>query len=113
MTVVFIYSRNFSVFASCFFSTLMKASLKMRDCSSMYCSERVLLASRYCRRLWIDLKNDSWVEGAATFGCVGEGRELVGLDGLATTGSLWVFAGAVLAGGGTASVPGGRVDDSL
>jgi hypothetical protein len=52
----------------------MNASRKMRDCSSMYCSERVLFASRYVRRLWIDLKNDSCVEGTAGLGCVGDAR---------------------------------------
>ena len=40
----------------------------------MYCSESVLLASRYWRRLWIDLKNDSCVEGAGAFGCVDDPR---------------------------------------
>jgi hypothetical protein len=55
----------------------------MRDCSSMYCKERVLLASRYSNRLCIDLKNDSCVVGEAELGWVGELRELDWTGGLA------------------------------
>ena len=51
--------------ASWRFSTLLKASRRIRDCSSMYCRLRVLLLSSCCRRLWTDLKNDSCVEGCA------------------------------------------------
>jgi hypothetical protein len=40
----------------------------------MYCSESVLLASRYNRRLWIDLKKDSCVDGAGALGWVSEPR---------------------------------------
>lgn len=36
MTVLLRWSRNFSVLASCLFSTFMKASRRARDCSSMY-----------------------------------------------------------------------------
>jgi hypothetical protein len=46
----------------------------MRDCSSMYCNESVLLDSSCCSRLWIDLKKDSWVVGLAGCGCVCEGK---------------------------------------
>ena len=40
----------------------------------MYWSESVLFASRYTKRLWIDLKNDSCVDGVAGPGCVAEPR---------------------------------------
>jgi hypothetical protein len=36
----------------------------------MYCKLRVLLLSSCCRRLWTDLKNDSWVDGWAGWAVV-------------------------------------------
>src|SRR5436190_13532237 len=62
-TVVFRFSRKVDVFASWRFSTLLKASRRILDCSSMYSSDRVELASSICRRLLTDLKNDSCVVG--------------------------------------------------
>src|SRR3954451_21988927 len=69
-TVTFRFSRNVEVFASCRFSTLLNASRRMRDCSSMYRRERVEFDSSICSRLWTDLKKDSWVVGFAEGGCV-------------------------------------------
>ena len=83
----------------------MNASLNIRDCSSMYCSERVLLASRYCRRLCIDLKKDSWVDGTAGFGCVDEGRGGDGADEFAAVLLLGGLATEPFAGGDAPSGP--------
>ena len=62
-TVLFSVSRKVVVFWSCFFSTLVNASRRMRDCSSMYFSERVEFVSRKLRRRETALKKDSWIVG--------------------------------------------------
>src|SRR5689334_1733229 len=63
MTVVFNSSRNVFILAICRFSTLLKASLSIRDCSSIYSNDNVELDSSICSRLLTDLKNDSCVVG--------------------------------------------------
>ena len=70
----------------------------------MYCKERVLLASRYRRRLWIDLKKDSCVEGVGAFGCVDEPRPCD--CGLATVLLLDTLAARLLEDGAVALVVG-------
>ncbi len=74
-------SRKVEVFDSCRFSTLEKASRRIRDCSSIYCKESVELASNCCSRLWTDLKKDSWVLGLAAGGCMEEDGTLTDVVG--------------------------------
>lgn len=45
-----------------------KASRRREDCDSMYWRDRVALDSREVRRLWMDLKKDSWVAGGVEVG---------------------------------------------
>lgn len=49
-----------------------KASRRREDCDSMYWRERVALDSSEVRRLWMDLKKDSWVAGGVEVGGVEE-----------------------------------------
>jgi hypothetical protein len=64
-TVLFRVSRKVVVFCNCFFSTLMNASRRILDCSSMYFRERVEFVSRSWRRRDTALKKDSWIVGRA------------------------------------------------
>ena len=62
-TVLLSVSRKLVVFWSCFFSTLVNASRRILDCSSMYLSERVEFVSRSWRRRETALKKLSWIVG--------------------------------------------------
>lgn len=62
-TVLFSVSKKMVVFWSCFFSTLEKASLRIRDCSSMYFRDRVEFASSSCNLRETALKKLSWMVG--------------------------------------------------
>ena len=71
------FSRNVDVLASWRFSTLLNASLRIRDCSSMYSRERVEFDSRLCSRLLTDLKKDSCVVGFGAVGLVNDDDDVV------------------------------------
>ena len=62
-TVELSVSRKVVVFWSCFFSTLVNASRRILDCSSIYFRERVEFVSRSWRRRETALKKDSWIVG--------------------------------------------------
>jgi hypothetical protein len=64
-TVLFNMSRKAVVFWSCFFSTLVNASRRILDCSSIYFRDRVEFASRSRRRRETALKKLSWIVGRA------------------------------------------------
>jgi hypothetical protein len=62
-TVLLSVSRKLVVFCNCFFSTLVNASRKILDCSSMYLRDRVEFVSRSWRRRETALKKLSWIVG--------------------------------------------------
>ena len=102
MTVLLRWARKFVVDVSWRFSTLLKASRRMRDCSSMYCKLRVLLLSSCCRRLCTDLKKDSWVEG-----CAGWADVLLGAARMESLGGVLILGRVVLAASSRGRLMGG------
>lgn len=88
-TVLFKVSRKVVVLESCFFSTLVNASRRMRDCSSMYFRDRVEFVSRKLRRRETALKKDSWIVGREE---VDEDVAVVLLRGWVELWSFWVVA---------------------